>query len=552
MQPLRTYAWVLCVAVFGVFFWSSTAYTQSAPAKQVQDEYNRRAKQIYKEIAKERLSVARSLAHDGMHAWARLEHAKILSTDPDNEAAEAALKRLRTVSKKLSDEDLANQRRRYLYDLDRIGQLAAKKHLALAAWCDRKQLDEWVMAHRLEAHACDPTNKDVAAALGFETSSILRVPSSPETMKIFERFRKRSETVSMGSQRDAKTAGWGAPEIRSKVQVAYGKYVGVQSSWMGHAKNEKTKGWLEALCRWGDHSYIIAHELLGEKPPETERRYWFAWLSDYEYKFHTEHVLKDKSRYRHLVTPKCRAWRGDMNARRVSRKHRKKVPLHTMAHLVPQFVITRRLWKAPLHAESLNPSAYDRGAIIEGFGILCELVGRDSGKVWCSGLPSTTTGGERNNYRQYVSTIASRLEDSSTLALFRADFSSLSTQGTGAAKAASIQEWLFARDRSAAVAFLRDLVTKDADVAKIIRKHFGWCPEEFDEHWRRWAIAIHLADELAQLQKDDPDVVGLCPACKRGIMRHHYEFKSSGKLVRCPKCRARLPEELRTLPDSPR
>lgn len=459
------------------------AVAQSSPAAATLDEYNKRAREIDKEIVEGRLGIARRQGVAGMFAWARLEYAKVLGLDPENETARAELERIKTTNKKLDDEKLVEAGQKYHREIDTLGRTIAGRHRGLALWCGRNNLEELSREHLLEAHACDPTSAKTAELLGFSTSAILPVPSSPGTIELFRAFREDAGKTDLGKLGTAEDA-WGPDTITSKVVVARGKHVGVESTWMGKETNEKTKGWLEELARWGDHSYAMAHALLDAKPPDDDSVIWFAYLDDYTFQAVTAwcHADIPQDRYKHLL--KLWWWRGDFSGETVSRYFSETNPVEDCAHLVPQFALTRRFWASD--SEKIL-------SILEGFGILCEFIGQGTNATWCVGDPSTGGDGTRKNYREHAAAAAHLLSDMAAHSLLDRRFQSVHVE-SGAAKSASVMEWLFARDRAAALKFYRDVAGEKPDVPALIKSHFGWTPEEFDEHWRRWAIAIDEAD----------------------------------------------------------
>lgn len=535
------------------FAWAaaSAARAQSDVPRAALDEYDKRARAIAAEEIDGRVSIARELRDKGLHVWARREYAKILALSPDQKDARRALgyeldggqwvrrgETIPTVDEKMNDNQRLTRAERYHERLDFLASKLAGKHLSLAAWCAENGMAELGRQHLLAAHDCAPEDEKIKAALGFATDAIMPIPSDPGTLKLFTEFRTGDKDVALGEPRDS-TAAWGPDTIKDKVVVVHGRHVGLESTWIGKETNVHTKGWLEQLARRGDHAYVMAHKLLLEDAPTDEPRYQFAYLGDYEFKELTK-WSDPENKNPHLLEPDCTAWRGDHTGQRASRRDEAEVPLKDPTHLVPQFVLTRRLW-----GTDNKPS--DKAALIEGFAILCEFMGNQSNSNWCSGGPSTTAGGARQDYRQFAAVQAKTFEDYPLEALFKAGFNSLATEGNGAAKAASILEWRFALGQKEAVEFVRALVVPKPDVAEVVRTHTGMSVEQFEEAWRRWAIVIAEADFSAALAEGKTE--RRCPNCTYFLDITDYKFAMiSGILKRCPDCKQPLPKELQKKP----
>ena len=520
---------------------------------EIQTEYDKRVAQLNDELVQSRATLAQDLRAKKLYVWAHKEYDKILAVRADHEGARKALgyvrdgsawaaggKAIPTVNRETTEKELVAEAARYHERLDRLGAAAAERHLAIASWCEKNGLAEWGKHHRVEAHAFDPASENVKTALAFETSEIMPVASHPETVKLFDELRTGDKDVPLG-EIQGDDATWGPDDLKGRMVVVHGKYVGFESTWIGKESNAGTKGWLEQLARRGDHAYVMAHKHLREKMPENEPRYQFAYLDDYSYKHMTKwaHLNDSETSYAHLLLPDCRSWRTDRVGRRVSRREEKENPLEDPSHLVPQFVLTRRLWA--------DKEPDNRDALIEGFGVLAEFIGNQSNTVWCSGGPSTTTGGARQDYRQFSAVQAKTLDDYPVSALFKAGFNSLAREGNGAAKAASILEWRFAVDPEGAVSFIRAMADPKVDPESVIRKETGWSVEQFEEHWRRWSIAIAEADFSAALAAGKTEF--RCPNCTH--LMTHYDYRAAmiaGVLRSCPSCRKPLPKELQRKP----
>lgn len=476
-------------------------------------DYDKRAQEAYAAIAAQRLKLAQDLATQHLNAWARLEYRKILFHDADHEAARAALGFKRdgatwtgggeaiAILNDVPAGEVEKRAAAYLSRLDAIAKDAAKPHLDLAVWCEKAGLAESARWHRLEALACDPTSSGAAGVLGFRTSELLPFASDPETVEIFRAFRNDVKKVSLGETKSGDD-GWGEEELKKRLKVVQGKHVGIESSWM-------SVDWMKELARWGDHTFEIGHKLLGSEIPNGEPRYWFAYLDDEGYKDLTMWLYRDKS---NAIAERDdllgrQLYRDDFEAQDVSRWRTQQptAPLHNPTHTVSQFVITRRLWKN----EPLETKA---AAIQEGFGVLCEFMGAGTNITWCGGTPQSTVAvkkgdgqddaSHRYRYREFAGEAAETLSDSSVDALFRMRFDALDGPGTGP-KAASVMEWLFARGRKDAAEFLKAMAdTKD--IGETIRTRFGWCPEEFDEYWRRWAIAVAKKSDAWKSSRRNP------------------------------------------------
>lgn len=476
--------------------------TDAAPDRATIDEYDRRARAIEEEGVRRRLEIARGRRAEGAHAWARMQYAIVLAASPENEEAKDALgadggKGIPAANKSWDEKELEAKAKAYYKALGGLARHLAREHRKVADWCTEKGLKDLAREHHLESHAYDPTDEATAKALGYSTSPILRVPGSPETIELFRAYREDAGKLPAGEIKGPDEA-WGPESVRKKVRVALGKHVGVESTWMNRpedqAGNVDTSGWLEDLCRVGDHSFEMAHQILDAEPASNEARYWFAYVDDYTYQAIIEwkHEGQDPDSYKYIL--RAQSVRDDFQAYSPDRGFHEQVPTHELAHLPAQFVLFRRFW---------NRSLGGKAGIVEGFGILCEFMGTDSNATWCTGGPSTGSDGKRRNYRQIAADASRLLEDRPLLRLYETKWGSIH-QSSGASKAASVWEWLLARDRADAVSFMKEIASDDADVAEAIKKHFGWSPELMDEHWRRWAIAVDEADRAAEAaEKND-------------------------------------------------
>jgi hypothetical protein len=453
---------------------------QEPVSEAVRTEYDKRVRTIFDEMNKERLVLIRQLGKTRMDAWARLECAKLLSVDPSNEEATGVLKELRTVNEGVAEDWLVKRAENYQDAQNRIARSAARRHVSLARWCREQKLGDAAREHLMAAQALDPIGVDVVAALGFKTSAILPIPSSPETIEILRSFREDVGKVPLGEVKKPKD-GWGPPEIKEKLTVVLGRHVGVESDWM-------SEEWLRELARQGDWACEVASRLLGMKLEGTESRYWFMYGNDDHFREFVIwlHPNRKAESIKHLLD--LYGMRSEHDGYSISRFVHEEVPIHKMNHMVCQFAIFRAILSRG--REDSRESAW----ISEGFAIMMEYAGSGSNLSWCVSAPDTrSSGGDRKEFRTAAAECARLVKDPPFVNLAKAGFSTLAIQGFGAAKAASVMEWLFARDRAGAVEFIREMAAPNADTAAVIRKRFGWCPEEFDEHWRRWAIAIDKA-----------------------------------------------------------
>ncbi|OGG56046.1 MAG: hypothetical protein A3F84_15855 [Candidatus Handelsmanbacteria bacterium RIFCSPLOWO2_12_FULL_64_10] len=444
-------------------------------------EYDRRAREVYDQAVVAHARQAKALKTRGLYRWAREEYAKVLHLQPDHEVARRDLGYEREGGAWVAtdggmprsdkaQEDLEEQAAKHLKELDRAAAGLAKEHLTLAAWCAENGLAELAREHRLEAHALDPTDPKVAEALGFTKSALLPVASSPDAVALFDAFRSDREKAALGEIKEAKD-GYGEAGAPEGFRVAHGARVGIESTYMDETM-------LRELCRWGDHMFAASHALLGVEAPKKERRYWFVFAEREGYEAVTKWLQGDGWE----SWMDTSSYHNNVRAYRVSQKREDEIPSHVMAHQVAQFVVRRRLDKVP----------ENKAAIVEGFAILGEFLGAGTNRIWCyRGEGTGDSGGGRKNYREEAAALARGMEEMPVVELFGSTLDTLKGKGgSPAAKAASVVEWLFARDPAAARAFFTELAGEEAKAATLIAGHFGWTPYEFEEYWRRWAMAV--------------------------------------------------------------
>lgn len=413
-------------------------------------EYDRRAREIYDKAVVAHARQAKALKTRGLYLWAREEYAKVLHLRPDHEAARRDLEEMPRSDRER--DDLDKQAEKHLKELDRAAAGLAKDHLALATWCEENDLREQAREHRLEAQALDPGEWLMC----------------DEAKALFDEFRENE--AALGEMKEA-ADGFGEKGAPAGFRVAHGARVGIESTYMDEAM-------LRESCRWGDRIFAASHALLGAEAPKDERLYWFVFAERDGYAAVTKWLQGEKW----AEWMDTNSYHNNVRAYRVSQKREEELPTHVMAHQVAQFVARRRLGKVP----------ENKAAIVEGLAILGEFHGAGTSRIWCfRGEGTGDSGGGRKNHRAEAAALARGMEPMPVVELFGSTLDTLKGKGgSPAAKAASVIEWLFARDPAAARAFLTELAAEDAKAADLIPKHFGWTPEGFEEYWRRWAIAI--------------------------------------------------------------